>query len=465
MTETVVNIPKENGKEHICVIGMGRFGRAFAKLADESGEYVVHVASRSMTPEDVATECPNAVFYSNYRDAISKAAIVVLAVPTTNITKIISQLRYSLEGKIVVDVSNTPSLKKVQDHDLSYILTLIESYPDIKFVKCFNTISAYAMEHYHYPVGFRGVAYACGNDEEANQKVLKLANDIGIPCRILGRAEKASIVENLAHTYFENWRSSLLITLILTLFFYVYTVVWVCMLSIANWAKFSTIFAAVFGSVALNIAAIVYIPGSIAQFIVYSGYDQSKPVFLPKWLISWMYIREELGLLSFFFVALHFVIIAVLARPIDLALISLNGVTSFTVLYELGLFAATIAFGLGLILSILAIPGLAQYVSWRESSFLQRFLGLGYLLFGTAHVTLRYGSSWKAGSPLYFKGVPPVSLIGVCLPYLCIFMKIIALLYIGIIKLKSKRRKTVKSYRLHRRSNSNSSVKSWWGVV
>lgn len=451
----------------VCIIGAGRFGRALARLAHDCGEYVVHLGSRSLSKDDLKWACPNVVLHSDYAEAIATSKIVILAVPPQLVRSIATVHSAALTGKIVVDVSNPSELKRHRQFDETIMHDLTRDFPQIKFVKCFNTISAENLEGFEYPIGFTGEAFVCGDHMTANEEVLSFVHDLGIPGRILGKAEKTKFLENYTAMFMQQWRLAFWITLGVMLFFYAYTVVWSSLASLLNWARFTLIFQQVFGQTGLNLLALTYLPGTLAQFLVYSHYNSPKPVILPRWLAGWMKIRAKLGNLSVYFILMHTIMECYTALYVGPA--TVPPLKPYTLIVrDISIFFATVGISFGVIVALITIPSIAEYLSYREWKFFQRYIGWGYFLFGVTHVTLYWSQFWVAGSLVYFKGVPPASLISVCIPYLVIFLKIVALLYIGAVKLLNrpgKKRSIKKREREDGTGPSDrSSVKSWWSV-
>lgn len=438
--------------EDICIIGGGRYGRTLARVAHNCGEYRVHLGSHSITQEDVSNECPDAIVHNSYPEAIAPARIVVLAVPPRLVRRVVATNLAHLKGRIVIDISNPDELKKDRHYSETIMHNLNKEFPELTFVKCFNTVAAEELQDYQYPIGFTGEAFVCGDNDEANEQVLEFVHKLGIPGRILGRAEKTKFLESFAASFLEEWRRALFVTLGTFLLFYTYTVVYYCMQSMLNWARFIVIFQAVFGQMGLNLAAVTYLPGIIAHYQVYSHYNDKKPVILAPWLYGWMRLRAKLGTLSVYFVLLH----------AAFAFFSVNYTPgTFPIVREISAFLAITGTSFGMLLCVLLVPGLKQLISYREWRFFQRYLGWGYLLFGTAHVCLIYGQFWVAGSPLYFKGVPPASLIAVCVPFLVIFLKIVCLGYIGWVKLRNRERKEKVRSSSESNRSSGASIRSW----
>lgn len=375
--------------------------------------------------------------------------------PPKLVRRTVTLNKEALKGKIIIDISNPDELKADRRYSETIMSDLNKEFPGLTFVKCFNTVSAETLQDFQYPIGFTGEAFVCGNDDSANEQVLEFVQKLGIPGRILGRAEKTKFLESFSASFLSEWQRALLISLGIFLFFYVYTVVYYCMQSMKNWARFIIIFRTVFGATGLNLLALCYLPGIIAHYQVYSHYNDRKPTILAPWLYAYMRVRGKLGIISVAMILIHaqFEYYSIIYTP-----------GSFPIVREIAAFFAIIGLALGVFLILLKIPGLTELVSYREWRFFQRYFGWGYLLFGTTHVCLIYGQYWVASSPLYFKGVPPTSLIACCVPFVVIFLKIICLSYIGVIKLKNReKRERVASPTASQRSSQGSlrSVRSW----
>ena len=59
----------------------------------------------------------------------------------------------------------------------------------------------------------------------------------------------------------------------------------------------------VLGMVSINMIAAVYLPGAFARFLQLARWSSFAP--LPRWLVDWMLVRKQLGLVGLWFMAVH----------------------------------------------------------------------------------------------------------------------------------------------------------------
>ena len=92
----------------IAIIGAGNVGRALATSLTRAGHDVTIAAAHTEHAAEAADQAGATAAPSNAA-AVSGADVVVLAVPAQSIGQIAGELGSSLDGKVVVDVSNRPT--------------------------------------------------------------------------------------------------------------------------------------------------------------------------------------------------------------------------------------------------------------------------------------------------------------------------------------------------------------------
>src|ERR1043166_2915971 len=92
----------------IAIIGAGNVGRALATSLTRAGHDVTIAAEHPEHAADVARDT-GATAAQTSRAAASAADLVVLAVPATAFDQLTGEVGPSLDGKVVVDVSNRPT--------------------------------------------------------------------------------------------------------------------------------------------------------------------------------------------------------------------------------------------------------------------------------------------------------------------------------------------------------------------
>ena len=179
----------------IAIIGAGNVGRALATSLTRAGHDVTITAKHADHAIDVASATGASVGASNAA-AASGADVVVLAVPAQAIGEVARDLGSSLDGKVVVDVSNRPT-PSPDGAPTSIAEELQARVPGAKVVKAFNT--AFASRQANPEVG--GIApdgYVAGDDPAAKQAILDVVESIGFRPVDAGSLASARTLEGMA---------------------------------------------------------------------------------------------------------------------------------------------------------------------------------------------------------------------------------------------------------------------------
>ena len=179
----------------IAIIGAGNVGRALATSLTRAGHDVTITAAHPEHAVDAASATGATASDSN-RDAATKAQVVVLAVPAQSIGEIAGELGNTLDGKVVVDVSNRPT-PSAEGPGTSIAEELQGTVPGARVVKAFNT--AFASRQADPNVG--GIApdgYVAGDDADAKQTVLDVVQSVGFRPVDAGLLVAARTLEGMA---------------------------------------------------------------------------------------------------------------------------------------------------------------------------------------------------------------------------------------------------------------------------
>lgn len=168
-------------KQKVGIIGKGKVGSALKSGLDRAG-YETRMAGRGSGPETSAW-----------------AELVILAVPYSAAAGVLKEAGSSLDGKIVVDVTNafTQELQPQYGPETSAAEQLQKSVPGVKIVKCFNTMFAATMST-GKANGEQISAFVASDDEQARKAVLALAGDIGFDAVDAGPLASSRGIEALA---------------------------------------------------------------------------------------------------------------------------------------------------------------------------------------------------------------------------------------------------------------------------
>ncbi len=184
---------------NIAIIGAGNVGSALATSFVRAGHSVT-VASRN--PEDAGSVAASsgARPAASNAEAVSAADIVVLAIPFDSAVALAAELRESVAGKIVIDVSNRMSFGPEGadiDTTTSNAEELAAAFPGASVVKAFNTLFA---SNQADPIadGVQLDGYVAADDAAAKATVLDLVASIGLDPVDVGPLRRARQLEGLA---------------------------------------------------------------------------------------------------------------------------------------------------------------------------------------------------------------------------------------------------------------------------
>ncbi len=110
----------------------------------------------------------------------------------------------NLRNKIVIDATNPIAdeppvngvLKFFTSLDNSLMEQLQTAYPDVSFVKAFNSIGNAFMVNPDFD-GIKPTMFICGNEEKAKKEVSKILDEFGFEVEDMGKAEAARAIEPL----------------------------------------------------------------------------------------------------------------------------------------------------------------------------------------------------------------------------------------------------------------------------
>jgi metalloreductase STEAP3 len=119
----------------VAILGTGDFSRALCSRLVDSG-YQVTLGSRRPERRNLVARSPRLtdVQVLTIEAAVNDADVIFLAIPAEAMQQTLESVRLSLQGKILVDVSNTTSQGSTTAERLQ------EGFPECAVVKGFNTL-------------------------------------------------------------------------------------------------------------------------------------------------------------------------------------------------------------------------------------------------------------------------------------------------------------------------------------
>jgi predicted dinucleotide-binding enzyme len=200
-------MPRASIPRRFGVLGSGEVGQALAKGLLAQG-YEVRIGTR--TPGKLAKFSKSTgISEGTFRDVAGWAEAVVLAVLGTAALDAIELAGpNNLSGKLVIDTTNPINNEPPEQGVLRYFTgpndSLLErlqsAYPQIRFVKAFNSVGSELMVHPMLSGGPPTMFY-CGNDAGAKAVVAQLLEQFGWEGADMGEARSARAIEPLAQLW------------------------------------------------------------------------------------------------------------------------------------------------------------------------------------------------------------------------------------------------------------------------
>jgi predicted dinucleotide-binding enzyme len=179
----------------IAIIGAGNVGRALATSLTQAGHHVTITAKHAEHATEAARESGATAGTSNAA-AAADAEVVVFAVPAQSIGQIAGDIGASLDGKVVVDVTNRPT--PTPDGSATSIAEELQGQiPGAHVVKAFNTVFASRQANPRLG-GMAPDGFVAGDDETAKQTVLDVVESIGFRPVDAGALASARTLEGMA---------------------------------------------------------------------------------------------------------------------------------------------------------------------------------------------------------------------------------------------------------------------------
>ncbi|NXX49813.1 STEA4 Metalloreductase, partial [Tricholaema leucomelas] len=230
--------------------------------------------------------------------------------------------------------------------------------------------------------------FVCGDDAEAKRMVMELVRALGLTPLDQGSLLAARQIENYPLQLFPMWRFPILLSLSLTIFFFLYCLAldviypYVYQKQDLSFLIAVSIPNKVCPVLALVLLALVYLPGVLAAILqLWRGTKYRR---FPGWLDRWMLCRKQLGLVALAFASVHVLYTLVIpirsyirwrtssqivsqalsnrTQPLDTTNAWLSD--SYLALGILGFFFFVL-------LGITSLPSVSNSVNWREFRFVQ----------------------------------------------------------------------------------------------
>ena len=186
------------------ILGSGVVGQALAQGFIKHGhEVTVGTRDEAKLADFVAANAGATV--GSFAQAASAGQLVVLAVKGTAAANAIREAGpENMAGKPVIDATNPIAdappdngvLKFFTDLDKSLMEQLQDEFPDIHFVKAFNSVGSALMVDPQFKDG-KPTMFICGNDDAAKKVVSGILEQFGWESEDMGAAAAARAIEPL----------------------------------------------------------------------------------------------------------------------------------------------------------------------------------------------------------------------------------------------------------------------------
>jgi predicted dinucleotide-binding enzyme len=191
----------------IGVIGSATVGQTLAAGLKSHG-YDVRIASR--TPEKLAAFAQQSgIQAGTFADVAAWAEAAVLAVKGGAAEQAVRDANpANLRGKAVIDTTNPIADAPPEDGVLKFFTSpndslmerLQAAFPDVRFVKAFNSVGSALMVNPSFG-GARPTMFYCGNDADAKALVAKIIDQLGWDGADMGTARAARALEPLCQLW------------------------------------------------------------------------------------------------------------------------------------------------------------------------------------------------------------------------------------------------------------------------
>jgi predicted dinucleotide-binding enzyme len=192
----------------IGVIGSGQVGQTLSQGLRKHG-HETRIASRS--PDKLADfSNTSGIRTGTFAEVAAWAEALVLSVKGDAADAAVREAgAANLAGKLVIDTTNPIAPEPPEDGVLKFFTSpndslmerLQRAYPDVKFVKAFNSVGSALMIDPVFPGGARPTMFYCGDDAAAKAVVGRLIEDLGWTGADMGTAKAARAIEPLCQLW------------------------------------------------------------------------------------------------------------------------------------------------------------------------------------------------------------------------------------------------------------------------
>ena len=185
----------------IGIIGSGNMGRSLGILWAEQGHQIYFGSRTKEKGEAVADLAGNSTQGGTNDEAVAFGEVLLYTIRGVNPAEVISNIEI-LSGKVLIDCNNfeIPEGFAYPSIEQSLAEKLASEVPKARVVKAFNTMAQEVFELAPTPLKDYNVScFVAGDDEEARNIVMKLAEDIGFKPVDCGGLRNARLLEGMGN--------------------------------------------------------------------------------------------------------------------------------------------------------------------------------------------------------------------------------------------------------------------------
>lgn len=183
----------------IGIIGSGNMGRSLGILWAEQGHQVYFGARTLEKGKAVADIAGNSTQGGTNDEAAAFGEVLLYTIRGVNPEEVLTDIEV-LSGKVLIDCNNfeIPEGFAYEPIEKSLAENLASQVPKVRVVKAFNTMAQEVFELAPTPLKDYNVScFVAGDDEEARNIVMKLAEDIGFNPVDCGGLRNARLLEGM----------------------------------------------------------------------------------------------------------------------------------------------------------------------------------------------------------------------------------------------------------------------------
>ncbi|BAY83906.1 NADP oxidoreductase coenzyme f420-dependent [Calothrix parasitica NIES-267] len=185
----------------IGIIGSGNMGRSLGILWAEQGHQIYFGSRTKEKGEAVADLAGNSTQGGTNDEAAAFAEVLLYTIRGVNPEEVISNIEI-LSGKVLIDCNNfdIPEGFAYPPIEESLAEKLASEVPNVRVVKAFNTMAQEVFELAPTPLKDYNVScFVAGDNEEARNIVMKIAEDIGFKPVDCGGLRNARLLEGMGN--------------------------------------------------------------------------------------------------------------------------------------------------------------------------------------------------------------------------------------------------------------------------